>query len=150
METPPCSTWSIWVGKEIEGTTDIGVSTLFIRRIPESQCKPERDFSFMAGLGGGIKRVWFCKEFMNWPVMEAIAKHFEHCCIEATPVSYVAIPKRIRDRFQVYIKVSFGHGLNLKPGDVVCVGPAFADEAFTIGQGAKVEPNLYLNDIKIL
>lgn len=150
MTKPPCSEWSIWVGKEIEGNTELGVTTLFIRAIPSVSADPTKDFSFMTKLGESeITRVWFCKEFTNWALLEAIARHFKSVCIEVTPERLICIPQRFRERYQIYVKVSFGR-LNLKKGDVICVGPAFADEAFTIGEGAKVQPDLYLNDLKIL
>jgi hypothetical protein len=139
---PECANWKIWTGLEIEGSSEIGETTLFIRELVVTDL--EADYSFM-NRGGSIKRIWFCKEFVDWPFLRVLSKHFAIVCIEATPKTYENIPKDIRSNFRIYLKVK----QELKPGDFICVGPGFMDEAFQIGTGKKVTPEMYQNDIRI-
>jgi hypothetical protein len=157
MNKPPCSEWKIWKGPEIEGTEGVGIATLFIRSLSDFEgLTPESDFSLFAQKSG-CKRVWFCKEFylseptdtngkfIAWKLIEAIGQHFEEMCLEVEPQSIQCVPKSIRAKARIYVKVN----VELKPGDFICVGPAFNDESFKIGTGAKVTPEQYLQDIKI-
>jgi hypothetical protein len=141
---PPCAEWSMWLGPEIEGTASRGVQTLFIRSLSAySGLKITDDLSFLARKAN---RVWFCKEFTNWVLMQAIAKHFQEVCVEVEPKCFENIPLVIRQRARIYLKVA----VPLKPGDHICVGPAFEDESFAIGQGIKVDPKDYYADRRII
>lgn len=147
---PPCSKWKVWVGKEIEGTKDIGVQTVFIREIPGMTV--EKDYKFMT-MGGKVARVWFCKEFLHacaagksWDIMRKIMSLFPICAAEVEAQCVSMIPKDIYAKLTVYVKLD----IKLKDGDFVCVGPAFSDESFEIGKGAKVTPEAYANDTKVL
>lgn len=148
---PPCSTWKVWLGAEIEGSHDIGEKTLFIRELPKDT-KLSSDLSFMKK--AGAQRVWFCKELLvwaanttNWPIIRKIMDLFPKVCLETVPAFHTCIPKDIRDKARVYLKID---NVELKPGDQICVGPAFSDEAFESGKGVKVNPSAYLNDRKLL
>ena len=148
---PPCSGWKIWIGEEIEGSHDIGEKTLFIRALTKD-VKPTSDLSFMKKVGAD--RVWLCKELLvwaanstHWATIRKITSMFPKVCLETTPAFYTCIPEDIRKASRVYVKID---NIELKPGDQVCVGPAFSDEAFEIGKGVKVNPSAYLNDKKIL
>lgn len=145
FEKPPCANWKLWVGEEVEGTTSIGTRTLFIRSLEEfpdlvagSNLSALRTFS-------KASRVWFCKEFRNWELLMGIMTHFDEVCVEVLAHQISSLPARIRKRATLYVKLD----VDLKAGDFVCVGPAFADEAFKIGTGAKVTPDLYRKDIEI-
>lgn len=139
---PPCSEWSLWLGEEIEGHSQLGTVTLFVRRIPYSITL---DY-FKDAAKQGITRVWFCKEFNDWPCLLAIARLFPYRCLEATMFSLTAIPESVRSQVRLYLKVP----VQLRAGDHVCVGPAFADESFEIGTGKKVAPSEYEKDKLIL
>lgn len=143
---PACSKWKLWLGDEIEGTVERGVKTLFIRELPP-KLQPTDDLSI---LKSKATRVWFCKEFTNWPLMFAIAELFgyENCCIEVEPKHLAAVPLKIRQGMRIYLKVTLFY--QLKPGDQICVGKRFADEAFEVGKGHKVSPEQYAADVRIL
>lgn len=144
---PPCATWNIWKGPEIEGTDSIGVQTLFIRSLSAFPgVSAASDLSFLRK-SSKCSRVWFCKEFKDWPLLEAIAKHFDEVCVEVEPKCYVSVPKRIKKRVKIYLKVVLPEPL--KEGDFICVGEPFRDEAFKFGAGASVCMEQYLKDIKI-
>lgn len=145
---PECSKWQIWIGKEIEGTTALGEETLFIRvlDISASDAKKNPNLRDMLTKKGRIKRVWFCAEYHNWPLLREITKFFTTTCLEVTPASLGCIPKDVVDTCIVYFKLN----VRLKVGDHICVGPPYQDEAFQIGQGQKVTPEQYAQDIKIV
>lgn len=144
---PPCAKWDLWIGGEVEGTADIGVKTLFVRSLPQecATSSPEtlRDVLTQRGT---IRRVWFCKEFTDWKLMMRVARLFPSVCVEATMETYHTLPGKAREDFSIYLKVP----LRLKSSDHICVGPAFCDESFRVGTGAKVHPEAYLSDVKIL
>lgn len=144
---PPCANWSVWVGPEVEGSSGLGERTLFIRQLPaEWALTIDSDLKQLRKRSNST-RVWFCKEFLNWPMLEAIAAHYEpgNVCIEVEPNCFESLPRRFRQNYRIYVKLD----LPLKPGDHVCVGPAFSDESFEMGHGSKVLPEQYLKDIKI-
>jgi len=142
--SPPCAEWRIWKGQEIEGTQGIGEWTLFIRSLEDfPNLAPEDCFIFKEK--SGCTRVWFCKEYTLWPMIRAIGEYFDKVCIEVEPKCYDSIPKDLRRKATIYLKVK----TPLKDGDFVCVGPAFSDESFEIGTGAKVTPEAYLKDKRI-
>ena len=148
MTLPPCATWQIWYGKEIEGSTDIGATTLFMRKLDctvDDWNRLESDMAPRLTRQGTVSRIWFCKEFTNWRLMVAIGKHFEKVCVEVAHKSYDHLPRGIKMNYQIYIKLP----LMLKPGDHVCVGAPFNDEAFEIGKGVRVKPEQYLSDEKV-
>lgn len=150
MNQPPCATWEMWKGGEVEGNVSVGVQTLFIRSLDKfPQLTPDSDFSVLR-TRSGCSRVWFCKEFLKWKFIDAIAPHFDETCIEVEPQAFTAIPNRLRKLARIYVKVILPDGLNLKAGDFICVGPPFNDESFQIGRGNKVKPEQYLNDVKIV
>lgn len=148
LELPPCATWDIWCGAEVEGTSGVGEKTLFIRSLRKyPHTSPADDWSFLA-TKSKCTRVWFCKEFTNWPLMHAIARHFPegNVCVEFIPQSFSCLPYKVRKKYRLYMKVDVD---GLKPGDQVCVGPPFSDETFEIGTGVRVTPTDYLNDVRI-
>ncbi len=148
MLKPPCADWSIWVGGEVEGSSDLGATTLFIRALnstPEEFEQLSKDLVPRLTKKGTITRVWFCKEFQNWPLIRVIAKHFKTVCLEVTPKGYDNLPRDFKTDYTIYLKVPF----MLKKGDHICVGAAFQDEAFQIGTGNRVSPEQYLNDVKV-
>lgn len=139
---PPCSEWNLWLGEEIEGHSQLGTVTLFVRKIP-----PGITLKYFEDTAEqGITRIWFCKEFTDWENLIAIAEKFSHRCLEVTPETLPLIPVAVRQWVRFYLKIP----AQLWPGDHVCVGPAFADEAFEIGKGKKVTPSEYEKDKFIL
>ena len=143
-DKPECADWGLWLGAEIEGHTGLGARTLFIRRLPvaiTAEWLVEKSKA---------DRVWFCKEFKDWPRLEAIASKFPsaNVCIEIEAPVYRSLPAAFRKDYVIYVKVPSVVGL--KAGDHVCVGAAFSDESFMIGTGAKVNPGDYGADTRIL
>ena len=150
MTTPECAKWKMWVGPEVEGHSELGEQTLFIRDLATTA----QQFSAQAEelvprmtKNGTIRRVWFCKEFVNWPLLREISRHFRTSCLEVTPKTYGNVPRDLMSNCVIYLKIT---DFFLKPGDHVCVGPNFQDEAFKIGTGAKVSPESYAGDRKLL
>ncbi len=150
---PPCAYWKTWTGAEIEGITDVGDRTLFIREI----CHQSWFSRFVQGLRPDTvalvkdhyPRVWFCSEFREWRTIKEILAVTQRVCIEVDvtnlagempPVSILMDPKVV-----IYYKVP----VPVREGDHVCVGLPFNDEAFLIGTGKKVAPESYMQDIEI-
>jgi hypothetical protein len=143
-DQPPCANWQLWVGAEIEGASDLGERTIFVRFLP-------------AGTTGEFlrektkaNRIWFCKEFTDWHRLRKIAEAFDpsKVCIEVMLNRYNSLPSDFRQRFRIYVKVPELHGM--KPGDHVCIGLPFQDEAFQVGNGKRVASSDYEKDIRIL
>lgn len=141
---PKSKDWKIWKGGEIEGSKDLGVQTLFIRELKVDE---KADLSFLPAKSK-CKRVWFCKEFTDWKLLKRIAALFETVCIEVEPKNLESIPIEFRKKYNIYLKVILNY--DLKPGDFVCVGKPYEDEAFAIGSGNKVKPEQYGKDIRIV
>jgi hypothetical protein len=140
---PPCANWSVWVGAEVEGTEDVGVSTLFVRDfkghklswvLSEARKKAEVD------------RIWFCKEFQDWGVVRLAHDLGYKVCLEATFEN--PPPKDICLFTVVYWKQWIAP--EFKYGDFVCLGNPFNDEAFMLGKGQRVTPGDYTRDEQIL
>lgn len=157
---PPCAEWDIWTGPEIEGTTDLGEKTVFIRRLRQVGITEKTDFSFIPR-SMKANRLWLCKEFLHdcmtdetrgWGVVRRLASYFapQKVCLEVTPATLVTLPADLRKKHRLYLKVILPAEHGLKDDDFVCVGPAYEDAAFVYGQGARVKPEQYLGDIKIL
>jgi hypothetical protein len=158
MNKPPCSDWSVWKGPEIEGTKGVGVATLFIRSLASFKIESGKDWQWIR-TKSNCPRVWFCKEFFTksikgpngeflaWDFIRAIGKHFDEVCLEVEPQHLPGVPRDIKKMARLYLKINVEQ---LKSGDFVCVGPTFSDEAFEIGTGARVKPEEYLNDKKIV
>lgn len=134
---PPCSSWRVWLGPEIEGQTDLGERTLFIR-----EATPERIEELIKTYSPTVKRVWVCKEFIYWESIRRLKAAFGKVVLEVSRHTYGAMPKELFDQCQLYYKLP----VELKQGDYVCVGPAFSDESFRIGKGDQVDPAMYRRD----
>lgn len=95
-----------------------------------------------------IQRVWFCKEFTDWLVVQDVANFFP-VCLEITQWTWPTIPNAVResDKITLFLKVAIA----LRQGDHVCVGPAFHDESFIVGKekGAVVSVQDYLKDRRL-
>lgn len=127
----------MWVGAEIEGDVAIrGKQTLFIRQMLPTEL-PSLIKKFPD------HRVWFCKEFKHWDTVRRFLKScFPEICIEVTWETWSKVPADLRAKCTIFFKLP----VELKEGDFICVGPAFADEALKIGTGHKVKPEEYLKD----
>ena len=131
--TPACATWGLWVGREIEGHSELGRVTLFVRHGSPSEILKAVDL---------YERVWFCKEWKGWVIVRTAILTHKVVCLEATLDTLGTIPEDVRKAARIYLKIP----VDLKRGDHVCVGPAFADEAFEIGCGRRVAPESYGGD----
>lgn len=151
-QIPNCAHWNLWVGREVEGTVDVGTPTLFCRNFPINRegNTPEAKLNWLyaqavkAAKLPTIKRIWFCKEWRDELVVLAAIKAGWDVCVEMdlkfrSSWSYPSIMLNAR----IYFKLP----IILKPGDFLCVGRAYRDEAFQIGGGVPVTPQLYGSDI---
>lgn len=150
--TPPCATWKVWLGAEVEGRAERGTRTIFIRELPAGLLSdPEsKDWTWLLQHG---RRIWFCHEFTNWLAIRAIwrqlsPKGLTEIALEVLPKNYTAVPADLRAVARLYLKVVLPEPL--KAGDHICVGPAFHDEAFQVGTGVTVSPQDYLQDRKVI
>lgn len=145
---PPCANWNVWKGAEVEGVSELGAATLFIRR-------PSPDLGTVFWQHSkGCKRVWLCKEYLKTRAKDelkadiaALRKYGMTVAVEIMledvwKYSYLAPTEAV-----VYVKIPNADWL--RKGDHVCIGPAFSDEAFCIGSGASVTPDAYAKDIQI-
>ena len=137
---PECSEWSVWKGPEIEGQTEIGVKTLFVRD----------NFSPMNSLEDRLilkefDRVWFCEEFKDEVTIGYCFGLGKKLCMEVSLDKYPELSEEVKNNVQLYIKVP----IDLKEDDHICVGQPYKDEAFAVGKGNKVKPEQYDVDIRI-
>jgi len=137
---PPCSKWNIWEGDEIEGFTDIGIETLFIRDANKKEIKK---------YSKSYSRIWLTNEYQkiskkNVKFLLSLQKHI---CIDLTLDKYLKLKRKERtdilDNFQIYIRIN---DLKLKPRDHIKIGDLFYEESFLVGSGKIVNTNLYHND----
>jgi len=133
----------VWIGREIEGNSEIGVQTLFVRELRNGRTPESLKLAHPH-----IDRVWLCKELsLNAALLRAFIAQFHTCCIEIA-IDGKTTPNLwqiIKAHCKVYLKIPIA----LNAGDFVCIGEAFNDEAFEIGTGFKVQPHQYLADIRI-
>ncbi len=137
---PACAFWKVWIGPEIEGQSDLGERTLFIR-----QATPARIEELISIYGPQVKRVWVCKEFTHWDSVRRLRAVFDKVVVEVNRHNVGMLPKEVFEGCQLYYKLP----VELKQGDYVCVGQAFSDESFRIGKGDQVDPAMYRQDIPI-
>lgn len=141
MKIPPCASWNVWTGLEIEGNQGLGENTLFIRH-----CVDWRRYTNKT-----IKRIWFCHEFTDWKQIREAAQERDGSILryvvnlEANSRTFDRIPKEIVHLVHIYYKLD----IPLGAGHFVCVGRAFADEAFALGEGNQVSPDQYLGDVRL-
>ena len=142
---PPCSKWQVWSGVEVEGQSQRGEPTLFIRAIPP-EWNPLHWQRVTKNKDGSLKfkRVWFCAEFTDWEHVRFAMRTIPTVCVEVKAIDAWP-PADILKNAVIYLKLP----LTLKPGDHVCVGQPFEDEAFMIGTGQKVGNGDYLQDVFI-
>lgn len=140
LPKPPCATWKIWVGAEVEGTEFLGMRTLFIRDMGNYSLKELWRLV-------PTRRIWFCREFQNFDVIrEALLLYNQgQVCVEYV-YGETLLPSDIWCSARIYAKLPFC----LKPGDFICHGVPFNDEAFRVGEGKQVSAEDYAGDTKIL
>lgn len=122
-ENPPCANWKIWTGPEVEGHTDLGKKTLFVRE----------GLHFPLYMDATISRVWFCKEILDLlfageglalltslkRVRPEVAFAFEIPLVDID----MYLPLRKFGKF--YVK--FDLGGYISPGDTLCFGQPYMD-----------------------
>jgi len=165
-ELPACSKWKVWTGKEVEGEHERGEPTLFVREFP-----PDDLWAYIRGMcfRNGLLRVWVCEEFFDFSaeyiptrdslyqhlvqrlseIVERVSPYFGTVCLcmrasmaESWPSGRIILPQG----FRLYLKLSLPAEL-LDERHTLCVGPAYADSAFNLGQGIRVRPADYAEDI---
>jgi hypothetical protein len=143
MKNPPCSNWRSWLGLEVEGDRAIGVKTLFVRF---------GDVLKLLDANPDVTRVWLCKEYTASHSEISLTVLCRKLRLRSIDIAVEVLAQYYREYLYLrpfvnyYIKYDVP---DLKNGDHICVGPAFNDEAFCIGQGKKVTPGDYANDIRI-
>ncbi len=136
---PECSVWNLWLGREIEGYTQVGEMTLFVRKADEAEILHELKKH-------KVQRVWFCKEFASMDVIERTLKlPMLVVAVECTLATLPLISQEVRTKAHLYLKLP----VELKAGDHICVGHAFEDEAFRLGSGVRVKNKDYSADVRI-
>jgi len=128
----------VWEGPEIEGHVDLGDKTLFVRYdfFPRDRVE---DMELLTK----YKRIWFCSEYIDFETINYCADRLGmNVCYEINPLYKRSI---ISENVRCYLKISF----DLKDGDHICVGPAYNDESFMIGEGKKVNVDEYAVDVRI-
>jgi hypothetical protein len=154
-DLPSCEHWQIWVGHEVEGETERGSLTLFIRK---NLTQKDLDVFFAQYLemcrreNQRFTRIWFTKEFLTWQVFRYAKTIADIVCLEVEIIEYFPqqkvgrkLPLNLFHGVQLYVKIP----LQLRRGDHVCIGYAFEDEAFLVGSGRKVSPRDYRDDVKL-
>ena len=160
MKQPPCASWRIWIGNEVEGHVSRGKRTLFLRKFSgelKTVFQLQTEFP-------DIDRIWFCEEFASWNdsaikahthVLNALGMFKEVCVCLNVPLTLsdkefceniLEGVEEVKPLF--YFKFDLPAKLMI-PGTQICVGPKYRDEAFTLGQGQLVTAGDYLNDICI-
>lgn len=154
-ENPLCADWQVWVGQEVEGETDLKEWTLFIRK---NLTQRELDVyinayrEFLKTKGQKNTRIWFTKDFGSWQVLRYAKQVVNHVCLEVDILELFGkgirrLPYTLLYNVQLYVKIACS---NLKKGDHVCIGKAFEDESFMLGNGRKVTPEDYRSDFQLI
>lgn len=155
-EKPPCALWKSWIGPEVEGATALGQFTLFVREGDVSLLlkKAEAQLTLLGLETAHIRRIWFCKEYLASHTQEEMLVLMylmqkrnitTSLCFEI-PADLISTYAYLHPYGVFYVKLAT---TELRPGDHVCVGAPFNDEAFRLGDGAPVVPQAYLNDIEL-
>ena len=132
----------MWMGREVEGVSNLGEMTLFARG---------GDIWKALDQHKDITRVWLCKEYLAKHDIEATLRLLQRLVYKdyrtALEVPYEAhgVYQRLYAFAVVYVKLE----LPLRLGDHICVGYPFRDESFEIGRGNIVTPDSYKADIPI-
>lgn len=140
---PNCNNWKLWSGKEIEGYTDIGVYTLFVRNASIEEI--ERNNSY--------ERIWICSEHEDLSdyFIDFLESLNRKIIFDFTYEKYQLLKQHGSlykiDKHQIYLRID---SLDLKFGDHVKIGKLFNEESFLIGSGKKVQESDYYEDINLL
>ena len=143
--TPECARWAIWEGPEVEGSTDLGAVTLFVRK----------GLHFPCYITEHTKRIWICKEMLN-----RIDSEIGRDIISALkgvrpdlkwafeiPYSQLEHYRHLRAFGSLYVKLDL-EGF-LENGDTLCVGRPYNDQFFQLSSTNinRVIPEDYKNDV---
>jgi hypothetical protein len=156
FENPPCSKWSLWLGKEVEGTLDVGKQTLFVRFASLSQI-------YEAIIAHKVTRVWFCEEYNDWADISYLALSLANRGIKPMTfcfsVLYSNLPKfplALKSSLaangvvsQIYLRVPVTLA-QLSQVDQVCVGMPYNDVIFSTQLGLKMSPADYSEDVCLI
>lgn len=132
---PDCSKWNIWEGEEIEGSSDIGVTTIFIR-----DCSKEDILNLIPK----YTRVWFCETFVNYDLIRLSKTICSNINVSVYIEDWNNLPQDIKGSCKIYLKIK-----GLKTGDEIGVGEDFHQEFFTVGLGEITDNSVYYLDRKI-
>ena len=140
MNKPPCSEWGIWEGPEIEGHSQLGEMTLFVRRGNFLPILKNRNY----------KRVWFCREFCDWAALHELldspSVDGSIFAIEVTPETLSNVPSWVFKHLEVHYKWA----VDPKKGDHICLGQPFNEFSFQLDTPkASVSPDMYLGDVRL-
>lgn len=140
---PPCSKWKIWEGPEVEGSTQIGAVTLFVRE----------GIHFPIHVTEHTQRIWFCKEMLDTlstPAGFRLLEGFRRVRPNITlafevPLDTLSCWLPLRKFGAFYIK--FDLSGYIKPGDTLCFGAPYNDRFHLVSAAATpVQPYDYSSD----
>lgn len=161
--SPSCATWDLWAGPEVEGEDQIGVPTLFVRRL-HPRLSVRQFVQRVSRMGFPFRRVWLCKEFVahHMPSVkkaESVLLHFTSglsgpmIAVEVdTPHAYQTVHEARRQPefgFRVAIFVKIPWVAEPHAQDHICLGPAFHDMCFRVGAPKAMRPAQYASDISL-
>ena len=145
---PECSKWDIWYGKEVEGHTDIGEYTLFVRR---------GDFMpYIEKLPEGTNRIWFCKEYLfkcvfhnDFRALLWAIEFFHVTCLDVPVELLRQLPRNITLQCRLYVRLG---DVSLGLGDQISWGKAYNEKYIAVGEDTPIAtntPETYEEDIRL-
>ena len=154
-DKPECANWKVWLGKEVEGIDDLGVTTLFTR---ELGFLTHTDVITFLSSNSKVNRFWFCKEYLNYAciIRDGFDEIYEclnagiKVCLELRHDFAGSIPADILSRCKLYYRIP---EIALKAGDHVSWGEDFNYYYTMVSESDfnhKNNPKEYREDIKIL
>lgn len=154
IQKPPCADWKVWIGPEVEGETQRGEPTLFVREATHYKLN-----DLLLIECPHIKRVWFCEEFVETPIAEFVVEHVLRTLLQVDVALSIetkpdlieswttwrkSLPEALRKRISFYFRLR----TDWNEGDHICVGPAYSDSIIKIPP-ASVSPIDYVKDVRI-
>ena len=154
-DKPECANWRVWLGKEVEGVDDLGVTTLFTREVGFFE---HPDVIKLFSSPPKIKRFWFCKEYLIYAcALKGGFDEIYRCidsdmtvCLELRHDFARNIPADILDSCKLYYRIP---EVALKAGDHISWGEDFNYYYTKVSESDfdhKNNPKEYREDIKIL
>lgn len=162
MKKPPCATWSIWRGPEIEGEDDLGIETLFFR-----QASPDQLINTVK-THDHINRYWLCEDLsgtsVQWAVQQllgvlnsriAVCFLINAQTLKKDIPEFLAfrakLPRRLHYTQKGISRISVYYKLEIPSvaGDHICVGKRYFDAIIKIPD-KQMRAIDYTKDVRIV